>query len=146
MVTDSVGTYNLLMDSQTLSNETLYNYVPNPNLATFGVAIKEMTDKLKPFVEQLEAQTKPLRDYLEVPVSVTGSGYRTKKHNDKVGGAKNSQHLTASGADINAEGYEPKQLAEVIELLILQGKMKQGGIGVYPNFVHYDIRGTKARW
>ncbi len=54
------------MDSQTLSNETLYNYVPNPNLATFGVAIKEMTDKLKPFIEQLEAQTKPLRDYLEV--------------------------------------------------------------------------------
>ena len=87
-----------------------------------------------------------LRDYLEVPVSITGSGYRTAKHNKKVGGAKFSQHLTASGADINAKGYEPKQLAEVIELLILKGKMKQGGIGVYPNFVHYDVRGTKARW
>ena len=87
-----------------------------------------------------------LRDYLEVAVSVTGSGYRSPKHNKKVGGAKFSQHLTASGADINAEGYEPKQLAEVIELLILKGKIKQGGIGVYPNFVHYDIRGTKARW
>ena len=87
-----------------------------------------------------------LRDYLEVPVSITGSGYRTAKHNKKVGGAKFSQHLTASGADINAKGYEPKQLAEVIELLILNGKMKQGGIGVYPNFVHYDVRGTKARW
>lgn len=87
-----------------------------------------------------------LRDYLEVPVSITGSGYRTVKHNKKVGGAKFSQHLTASGADINAKGYEPKQLAEVIELLILKGKMKQGGIGVYPNFVHYDVRGTKARW
>lgn len=87
-----------------------------------------------------------LRDYLEVAVSITGSGYRTVKHNKKVGGAKFSQHLTASGADINAKGYEPKQLAEVIELLILKGKMKQGGIGVYPNFVHYDIRGTKARW
>jgi uncharacterized protein YcbK (DUF882 family) len=87
-----------------------------------------------------------LRDYLEVPVQVTGSGYRTPAHNKKVGGAKFSQHLTASGADINAQGYEPKQLAEVIELLILKGKMKQGGLGVYPNFVHYDIRGTKARW
>ena len=87
-----------------------------------------------------------LRDYLEVQISVTGSGYRSPKHNKKVGGAKFSQHLTASGADINAEGYEPKQLAEVIELLILKGKMKQGGLGIYPNFVHYDIRGTKARW
>jgi len=97
-------------------------------------------------VKEVAENLQALRDYLEVPVSITGSGYRTKKHNDKVGGAKNSQHLTASGADINAQGYEPKQLAEVIELLILQGKMKQGGIGVYPNFVHYDIRGTKARW
>jgi uncharacterized protein YcbK (DUF882 family) len=26
------------------------------------------------------------------------------------------------------------------------GKMKQGGLGTYPNLVHYDIRGTKARW
>ena len=52
------------MDSQTLSNETLYNYVPNPNLATFGVAIKEMTDKLKPFIEQIEAQAKTFRTKL----------------------------------------------------------------------------------
>ena len=97
-------------------------------------------------VQEVANNLQVLRDYLEVPVSVTGSGYRSPKHNKKVGGAKFSQHLTASGADINAEGYEPEQLAEVIELLILKGKMKQGGIGVYPNFVHYDIRGTKARW
>ena len=97
-------------------------------------------------VKEVAENLQALRDYIKVPVSVTGSGYRTAKHNKKVGGAKFSQHLTASGADINAEGYEPKQLSEVIELLILKGKMKQGGIGVYPNFVHYDIRGTKARW
>jgi len=97
-------------------------------------------------VKEVANNLQALRDYLNVPVAVTGSGYRTPAHNKKVGGAKVSQHLTASGADINAEGYEPRQLAEVIELLILKGKMKQGGIGVYPNFVHYDIRGTKARW
>ena len=97
-------------------------------------------------VQEVADNLQVLRNYLEVPVSITGSGYRSPSHNKKVKGAKFSQHLTASGADINAEGYEPKQLAEVIELLILKGKMKQGGIGVYPNFVHYDIRGTKARW
>ena len=26
------------------------------------------------------------------------------------------------------------------------GKMKQGGLGLYDTFVHYDVRGTKARW
>ena len=97
-------------------------------------------------VKELAENLQALRDYLEVAVMVTGSGYRSPKHNAKVKGAKFSQHLTASAADINAAGYEPKQLAEVIELLILKGKMKQGGIGVYSNFVHYDIRGTKARW
>lgn len=97
-------------------------------------------------VKELADNLQVLRDYLNVPVSVTGSGYRTIVHNKKIGGAKNSQHLTASGADINADSYNPKQLAEAIELLILKGKMKQGGIGVYNEFVHYDIRGTKARW
>ena len=87
-----------------------------------------------------------LRDHLGVPVSITGSGYRTPAHNKKVGGAKNSQHLTCSAADINAKGITPKELAGYIEQLIASGKMKQAGIGVYPNFIHYDIRGTKARW
>ena len=87
-----------------------------------------------------------LRNELGVPVTITGSGYRTPDHNKKVGGAKNSQHLTCSAADINAKGYTPKQLAAKIESLIKVGKMKQGGIGIYPGFVHYDIRGKKARW
>lgn len=63
-----------------------------------------------------------------------------------MGGAPKSQHLTASAADISAKGYSPVHLANVIDELITKGKMKQGGIGIYPTFVHYDIRGTKARW
>jgi uncharacterized protein YcbK (DUF882 family) len=30
--------------------------------------------------------------------------------------------------------------------LIDQGKMKKGGVGIYENFVHYDIRGTLTQW
>jgi len=99
-------------------------------------------DNCKEVAENLQI----LRNALGVPVSITGSGYRTPAHNKKVKGAANSQHLTCSAADINAVGYTPKLLASKIELLICEGKMKQGGIGVYANFVHYDIRGTKARW
>lgn len=87
-----------------------------------------------------------LRDHLKVPVRITGSGYRTPSHNAKVKGAKNSQHLTCNAADINADGYTPIKLAAVIEKLIASGKMEQGGIGIYKNFVHYDRRGKKARW
>ena len=87
-----------------------------------------------------------LRSFLDKPILISGSGYRTKSHNKKVGGAPKSQHLTASAADISITGLQPMQIAEAIETLIEQGKMKQGGLGVYPTFVHYDIRGTKARW
>jgi len=87
-----------------------------------------------------------LRDYLGESVMITGSGYRTKKHNDSVGGAEESQHLKANGADINSKNKTPKELAKVIEKLISLGKMEQGGIGIYKGFVHYDRRGTKARW
>ena len=66
LVIVSARIYYLSMYSHTSNNDLLYNYVSNPNLATFGVAIKEMTDKLKPFIEQIEAQTKPLIDFLEL--------------------------------------------------------------------------------
>lgn len=97
-------------------------------------------------VTELAENLQALRDHIKEPVLVTGSGYRTPSHNKKVGGVPASQHLTASGADINAKNYSPRGLANVIEQLIAEGKMKQGGIGVYNGFVHYDIRGTKARW
>ena len=97
-------------------------------------------------VQEVADNLQILRDYIKEPLYVSGSGYRTEKHNKKVGGAKFSQHLTASAADITAKNLTPKELAAVIEKLIAEGKMVQGGIGIYPGFVHYDIRGTHARW
>lgn len=97
-------------------------------------------------VLELAKNLQVLRDHIKEPVMITGSAYRTPMHNARVGGAKNSQHLTASAADINARNYTPRQLSIVIERLIKAGRMKQGGIGVYKGFVHYDIRGTRSRW
>jgi len=99
-----------------------------------------------PNAQKVANNLQVLRDHLKVPVRITGSGYRTVAHNKKAGGAPKSQHLTCSAADINANGYTPKKLAAEIEKLISAKKMTQGGLGVYATFVHYDIRGTKARW
>jgi len=74
------------------------------------------------------------------------SGYRTKEYNHKVGGKPASQHLKAHAADITSNWYTPAQIRSRIEILIKEGKMKQGGLGKYPGFTHYDPRGTKARW
>lgn len=119
----------------------------NFNLAEFhckdGTPVPEKYIKN---VQQVANNLQTLRDYIGEPVWVSGSGYRTAKHNKAVGGAPQSQHLTASAADISVKNKTPKQVAKIIEKLIKEGKMQQGGIGVYAGFVHYDIRGEAARW
>jgi uncharacterized protein YcbK (DUF882 family) len=96
-------------------------------------------------ITELAKNLQMLRDAVAKSISIT-SGYRSPEHNAKIKGAKNSQHITGMAADIKVTGMTPKEVALVIEGLIEQKKMKQGGIGIYPSWVHYDIRGTKARW
>jgi len=86
-----------------------------------------------------------LRAVYNKPI-IINSGYRSPYHNKRVGGAPNSQHLLGKAADIMITGIEPAEIYRVIEDLISEGKMKEGGLGLYSSFVHYDIRGTKARW
>ena len=86
-----------------------------------------------------------LRDYLKVPIYIN-CGYRSPSHNKKVGGVPNSQHLLGKAADITVKTLSPKQLGATIDYLISLNKMDEGGLGIYPGFVHYDIRGVKARW
>jgi uncharacterized protein YcbK (DUF882 family) len=101
--------------------------------------------ELLPNVQKLAAQLQILRDYLGESIHIN-SGYRSPEHNKKVGGKKASQHLLAKAADITVKSKTPKQLAAIIEKLISEGKLKFGGMGVYPGFVHVDIRNGKARW
>lgn len=95
-------------------------------------------------VKELAANLQSLRDYIGEPIHVN-SGYRTKSYNKKVGGAPASQHLTASAADITTKNRSPKQVKAIIEKLIKEGKMKNGGIGLYMGWVHYD-HGSVRRW
>lgn len=86
-----------------------------------------------------------LRTYIELPIAIN-SGWRTPEHNKKVGGVENSQHLLGRAADIWVKGMEPEELKQSIVWLIDHGWMDEGGIGIYDNFIHYDIRGAKVRW
>jgi len=86
-----------------------------------------------------------LRNELKQSITIT-SGYRSPKHNKSVGGVANSQHVLGNACDLQAKNTTPVQLATFIQKLILEGKMEQGAVGIYPTFVHYDIRGTRVRW
>jgi uncharacterized protein YcbK (DUF882 family) len=101
----------------------------------------DVLENVKVIAEQLQV----LRDVLNIPITIN-SAYRSPAHNKKIGGVKDSQHITGKAVDIVAKGITTNYLAFKIKELISKGKMLEGGIGVYDTFVHYDIRGTKARW
>jgi len=96
---------------------------------------------------KLANQLQILRDYTGRAITVN-SGYRSPKHNAKIGGSLSSQHLLGKAADITIEGLKPAEVYRLIDELIGMGLMLQGGLGLYEKkgFVHYDIRKTKARW
>lgn len=95
-------------------------------------------------VEKLSAQLDIIREALGEAITVS-SGYRTKEHNKKCKGAKNSKHLTAEAADIKCRKANPAYIYACIEYLIKQGKIIDGGLSLYETFVHYDI-GKSRRW
>ena len=105
----------------------------------------EIPSELLANVLELAENLQVLRDFVGVPIKINSS-YRSLSHNANIGGSKSSQHLFAKAADIVIESKSPEQVANIIKVLISEGKMKQGGIGVYNTFTHYDIRGHKARW
>lgn len=96
-------------------------------------------------LEELAQNLQVLRDTASNRIRIT-SGHRSPEYNKRVGGAGESQHVYGKAADIQIDGLKPKEVYTLIEQLISDGKMKQGGLGLYPTFVHYDIRGIKARF
>lgn len=96
-------------------------------------------------VTDLAVQLEIVRAHFNAPVTIN-SAYRSPVYNREAGGAPNSQHLSGRAADIVIDGVTPDEVADAIEFLIDEGLLKEGGLGRYDTFTHYDIRGTKARW
>ena len=104
-----------------------------------------LSEEVRNNLLELATNLEVLRAHFNAPVTVN-SAYRSPEHNAAVGGAKNSQHLLGKAADVVIQGVSPDETADAIEFLIEVGLMKEGGVGRYDTFTHYDIRGTKARW
>ena len=119
----------------------------NFNLSEFncndGAAVPE---ELIKNVELLALNLQVLRDAIGEPITLN-SAYRNPSYNQKVGGSSKSQHLLAKAGDIKATNKFPaKIIYQLIEELIAKGDMQEGGLGLYNNFVHYDVRKNKSRW
>ena len=107
----------------------------------------EVPDDLQGNTIALVMALEHLRGEVNEPITII-SGYRTQKYNRECGGSTKSQHLKAKAADIRVRGFAPSDVATILEELIASGTIPQGGIGIYEmqNFVHYDVRGKRARW
>ena len=72
-----------------------------------------------------------------LPVS---SGTRCAEYNAKVGGAPKSKHVLGLAADLPVD--DPSYIYKRLEEILIYSH----GLGKYTNFIHVDIRDTKARW
>ena len=104
-----------------------------------------MPDEVLHNIQKVANQLQYVRDYLDRAIRVN-SGYRSPSHNKSIGGVKNSQHVLGKASDIVIKGLTPSMVYEILDTLMNNGDILQGGLGLYDSFVHYDIRKTKARW
>lgn len=92
--------------------------------------------------ERLLTLLERIRAHVGKPVHVN-SGYRSPEYNATLKNASpRSQHCNGKAADIWVEGVTPKQIAEIAECYL----GSSGGIGIYKNFTHVDVREGCARW
>lgn len=116
-------------------------------------SLDEFASRGEPVPVELVPRVERMMQALEViraelggkPVSVI-SGWRSKKHNTAVGGARKSRHMQGDAADIRVKDVPPSVVADTVCRLIAEGKIPKGGVGRYPSFTHYDHRGVNARW
>ena len=101
--------------------------------------------ELRANVQRLAENLQVLRDDLGAAIHIN-NGYRTLAFNRRIGSRDTSQHVLAKAADIRVTGHGPQEVQRRILQLISEERMMQGGVGLYPSFVHYDVRGHPARW
>lgn len=101
---------------------------------------------------KLCAQLEIIRAAWAGPIVVV-SGYRTDAYNRRIGGALRSQHVEGRAADIRpVSAGSIHDFASLVGQLINNGQLPDvGGFGVYPGWVHVDVRdkppgGHVASW
>lgn len=117
---------------------------PSPHLSWKELACKDgapyPTEWRTTRAVVLAAEFEAIRAEVGKPITI-GSAYRTRAWNRKVGGAKHSQHVEGRALDL----YPPAGMS-VNDLYVVCSRRARTagsairGIGIYPTFVHIDVR------
>lgn len=82
-----------------------------------------------------------LRIWFDEAVSIN-SAIRCETHNKAVGGAENSMHLHGIAADIVVKDITSEEVYRYLDTKY----PNKYGVGLYPSWVHIDVRSDKVRW
>lgn len=90
---------------------------------------------------ELIAVLERLRNHFNSPV-IINSGCRCQEYNRKIGGARESQHVQGTAADIVVMFKTPALVADYLEYQYPD----KHGVGRYNRFTHIDVRTIRSRW
>ena len=79
------------------------------------------------------------RAIANIPFKIT-SGYRTEKHNNKIGGVKDSSHLKGLAADVYCADDKSRDI-----MLYALRKVGFNRIGIAKTFIHCDCDTSKNK-
>lgn len=83
-----------------------------------------------------------IREHFGKPMTIT-SACRCPEHNERVGGAKSSQHKLGKAVDFQIRDVPPKVVQETLDVILPKDKY---GLGYGKTFTHIDVRDKAARF
>ena len=89
-------------------------------------------------IHEVAENLQVLRSAINARIDVN-IGFRPVWYELEKGRSGKSQHTKAKAADIKSPFKTSRELYDIVEELITECKMKQGGLGYYNTFIHYDI-------
>lgn len=110
------------------------------NFTVSEFACKDGSDKILIDTELVNVLQK-IRSHFGKAVTIN-SAYRNAAYNKKIGGVSNSQHTKGTAVDMCISSIAPAEIARYAEYIMTN----KGGIGLYGNFVHIDVRANRSRW
>lgn len=131
-------------------NLTLFEMIRSDMAKRKGVSNQPTPEHIENMKVLAEKIFQPIREHFGVPIYIT-SGYRSAALNKKIGGARNSQHLTGEAIDIDMDGHAHVTNVQVFNWiranLIFDQLIWEYGNGNNPDWVHvsYNTSGTNRR-
>lgn len=125
-------------------NFTLYEMEKSNTAAKYKISNKIPAKYMENAENLIKNVLQPIRDAWGKPINIS-SGYRSQKVNEKVGGAKNSDHLYAAAADIKPSNGDTAGLWNLIIDMKEKGKLNcrqiiwEYGTIKAPRWIHVSV-------